>query len=88
MTNQIDRPLLRVMKCAVKLHRAGLTLAETVQYINNCRWCIDQGRKTFPSAALPPSEILWQSFVWADSVEGNRYWLHITERMEAAEAKC
>lgn len=88
MTEQIDRPLLRVLKCAAKLHRAGLTLAETVQYINNCRWRIEQGNAVFPSAALAPSEILRHSFIWAGSVEGNTYWLRITQRMEAAEGKC
>lgn len=88
MSDQIDRPLLRVLKCAAKLHRAGLTLAETVQYINNCRWRIDQGKAGFPSAALLPSEILLGSFAWRDSVEGSTYWLRITERLEAAEGKC
>ena len=85
MTEQIDRPLLRVLKCAAKLHRAGLTLAETVQYINNCRWYIEEGGG-IPSAALTPYRIVWASFVWKDSVEGHDYWKQIAWRL--GEAQC
>lgn len=88
MTESTDRPLLRVLKCAGKLYRAGLTAAETVQYINNCRRRIDQGATVFPSAALSPSSILLRSFTWRDSAEGYVYWQDITTRMGAWEPEC
>ena len=81
-----NRPLLRVLKLAAKLHKAGLTLDETVHFIINCRNEIvadfDRGLEpSLPSAAKSAPDILALSFVWEDTVEGNYYWLAIHRRM-------
>ena len=84
-----NRPLLRVLKLAAKLHKAGLTADETVQFIINCRNDMDAAFEkfgeypsdSFPSAAASPTDILIGCFVWADTVEGNRYWLEIYRRI-------
>lgn len=84
-----NRPLLRVLKLAAKLHKAGLTADETVQFIINCRNEIDEYLRhsaecppgLFPSAAMNPGDILASSFLWAGTVEGNGYWLEIHRRL-------
>lgn len=81
-----NRPLLRVLKLAAKLHKAGLTEDETVHFIINCRndadWCTERGvNPDFMSAAKSAPDILASSFVWEDTVEGNYYWLAIHRRM-------
>ena len=84
-----NRPMLRVLKLAAKLHKAGLTADETVQFIINCRDDLDKAfdkfgeypADLFPSAAESPTGILAASFVWADTVEGHDYWWKIQVRL-------
>ena len=84
-----NRPLLRVLKLAAKLHKAGLTADETVQFIINCRNDMDAAfdkfgeypADLFPSAAESPAEILSGSFFWDETVEGCTYWEDIQRRL-------
>lgn len=87
---ETNRPMLRVLKLAAKLHKAGLTADETVRFIINCRNALDaargngytpeQLRGLFPSAAQDPTTILPLSFIWHGTVEGYAYWARIAER--------
>lgn len=88
-TETPNRPMLRVLKLAAKLHKAGLTADETVQFIINCRNDMnaifeelgEYPAHLFPSAAESPAGILTGAFVWANTVEGYDYWLGIQRRM-------
>lgn len=84
-----NRPMLRVLKLAAKLHKAGLSQDETVQFIINCRndadWDAERGMNPgFVSAARTPADILASSFVWGTTVEGHAYWLEIHRRLGGA----
>ena len=88
-----DKPFLRVLKLAYKLHKAGLDVAETTQFVCNCRNRIDEAATVqvpliLPSASEKPSAILVRSFVWAVSVEGDDYWRQIYDRLLSQEAAC
>ena len=84
-----NRPLLRVLKLAAKLHKAGLTQDETVQFIINCRNEMDDALERFGeyrqglfvSAAASPADILIGCLIWEDTVEGFQYWLEIYLRL-------
>lgn len=89
-----NRPMLRVMKLAAKLHKAGLTADETVQFIVNCRNDMaaafaefgEYPTGLFPSASASPPDILASAFIWANTVEGYAYWMQIARRL--GEAQC
>lgn len=86
-----DKPFLRVLKLAYKLHKSGLDVAETTQFICNCRNKIDSGGfggSVYPSASEKPSHILLGSFSWGNSVEGASYWRAIHDRLLTQEAAC
>lgn len=90
-----DKPFLRVLKLAYKLHKSGLSVAETTQFVCNCRNKIDEAAEhsltpLFPSGSVSPCEILLGAFVWADSIEGHGYWSAIYLRLlsEGHGPKC
>lgn len=88
-----DKPFLRALKLAYKLHKSGLDVAETTQFICNCRNKIDEAAEhivtpRFPSASEKPSDILLGAFSWGNSVEGHGYWSAIHDRLLTQEATC
>lgn len=77
-----NKPFLRALKLAYKLHKAGLDMAETAQFIGNCRAELERGG-SLPPASWPPAQILMASFPWWGSVEGGQYWSAIHARLVA-----
>jgi len=54
MTTETNKPFLRALKCAYKLHKAGLSEANTVDFLG-----VVQNRATeLPSAAAPCDAII------------------------------
>lgn len=86
----VDRPLLRVLKCAAKLHKAGLTAQETQAFIT-CAMDPDagEGGKLCPPASTPPHRILLEAFSWAATLNlaPGIFWPALAEALERASVE-
>lgn len=78
-----DLPFLRALKCAYKLHKAGLTPLDVRCYLSEADDAIERG-DSLPSAATPVADILPATFNFADSMLGGVYWASVQRRLEAA----
>lgn len=75
-TNQ-NKPFLRALKCAYKLHKAGLSEMEVTQYLIQCT--CEKG--PLPSASTPAEDLLPASFNFASSIMGATYWQAVQDRV-------
>lgn len=75
MTDQ-NKPFLRALKCAYKLHKAGLDQHETVSYLLECL-----GREALPSAATPPADLLPATFNFHETIKGEEFWHEVQHRL-------
>jgi hypothetical protein len=77
-----NKPFLRALKCAYKLHKAGLSEEECMHYL------IEAKRPTalspLPSAATPVTDLLPATFNFAGTYNGAAYWQPIQDRLMAA----
>lgn len=78
MTDQAtdNKPFLRALKCAYKLHKAGLTQYEVAHYLAEC---IDE--YNLPSAATPAADLLPATLNFSNTIQGAAYWQAIQDRV-------
>lgn len=78
MTDQAtdNKPFLRALKCAYKLHKAGLTQYEVAHYLAEC---VDE--YNLPSAATPAADLLPATFNFSNTALGADYWQAIQDRV-------
>ena len=76
MPDTPNLPFLRALKCAYKLHKAGLNETEVVCYLIECKY-----RTTLPSAATPVADLLPASFNFAEATMSQGYWQEIQDRL-------
>lgn len=77
MTDQAtdNKPFLRALKCAYKLHKAGLTPFEVSSYLIECTTI-----KELPSASTPPADLLPASFNFSDTTNGAEFWQALQDK--------
>lgn len=80
MTDQ-NLPFLRALKCAYKLHKAGLSIIEVQDYLTECRVALDSG-EPLPSASTPALDLLPATFTFSTSCYGPAYWQPIQDRLQ------
>lgn len=71
-----NKPLLRALKCAYKLHKAGLDQYETAGYLLECL-----GRFDLPPASTPAADLLPATFNFNETVKGGEFWLEVQARL-------
>lgn len=78
MTNQAtdNKPFLRALKCAYKLHKAGLSEANVLAYLEEC-----EGKHELPSASTPANDLLPATFNFGDTLAGPAYWQSVQDRV-------
>lgn len=79
-------PFLRALKCAYKLHKAGLSASEALLYLSEMLPPTEQGW-TPPSASTPAADLLPASFNFAESALGADAWQAIQNRLFNQGAK-
>ena len=77
-----DKPFLRALKCAYKLHKAGLTENEVVSYL--IQVTVRASADPLPSASIPVQDIIPATFNFEPSLHGAVYWQAIQDRLMAA----
>lgn len=80
MPDTPNRPFLRALKCAYKLHKAGLTSAETMLYLGEVL-PLAEGGQPLPSASTPAADLLPASFNFHQSAVGADVWQAVQDRV-------
>lgn len=75
-TTDQNKPFLRALKCAYKLHKAGLSEYETTAYLIECT-----SKRDLPSASTPAEDLLPASFNFDCTVNGADYWQDVQDRV-------
>lgn len=75
MTDQ-NKPFLRALKCAYKLHKAGLDQFEVVNYLFECTLLT-----VLPSASTPAADLLPATFNFYQTHIGAAYWQGVQDRV-------
>lgn len=81
---QQDRPFLRALKLAYKLHKAGMDVTRVRCYLSEADAAILRG-DPLPSAAIPVTDILPATFNFADSIFGESFWANGQTLLENAQ---
>lgn len=80
---ETGKPFLRALKCAYKLHKAGLRVDQVNAYLMEVSGSL-RISTDLPSAATPVQDILPATFNFCDTTMGEAYWLAIQRQLEAA----
>jgi hypothetical protein len=81
--NAPNLPFLRALKCAYKLHKAGLTPVEVSCYLDECKHQVASG-VALPSASTPVSDILPATFHFGAGCYSAQYWQAAQDRLAGA----
>lgn len=73
-----NKPFLRALKCAYKLHKAGLNEFEVTSYLIECT-----KHANLPSASTPATDLLPATFNFDEALAGSTYWQPIQDRLMA-----
>ena len=83
-SNQPDLPFLRALKCAYKLHKAGLDSIYVRCYLAEAASAIEKGNP-LPSAATPVQDLLPATFNFSESAMGEAFWQERQATLEQAQ---
>jgi hypothetical protein len=79
-----NKPFLRALKCAYKLHKVGgLSTCATIRYLDEAESAIAKGHP-LPPASTPVADLLPATFNFKDSIMGSGYWQEIQNELQGA----
>jgi hypothetical protein len=79
-----NKPFLRALKCAYKLHKVGgLSTPATIAYLEEAESTIAKGRP-LPPASTPVADLLPATFTFEGSIMGSGYWQSVQNELQGA----
>jgi hypothetical protein len=79
-----NKPFLRALKCAYKLHKVGGLSSLVVRcYLDEAESAIIKGHP-LPPASTPVADLLPATFNFKDSIVGSGYWQSIQNELQGA----
>jgi hypothetical protein len=79
-----NKPFLRALKCAYKLHKVGgLSTCATIAYLDEAETAILKGHP-LPPASTPVADLLPATFTFDGSIRGSGYWQSIQNELQGA----